>query len=279
MPKEMKQRIIDFPIAKPAPAMRPKRATTTRQQLEVVYTLDGGETTYSLDLQPGDAVLWFLRLDWDDDLPVGRFLHLEQGGESITHSFIDYGSAWEHGEIKLEGTYDNGTTDDAAHLIFDRLAGFTAGTYDLVFDLPALARARVEKALIVRGYSTTTPGTLQDGGGYGYWGVSYNSYTAPKQTNMPVSLSLTATQSLAVHLWQMSYSIHPPAGYVTTQGTTLLSYSQLDTEEGNVNRTRVTIGSVVSGSTITVAEPTTGGASYSAGATSYDYRAIVINGQ
>lgn len=198
--------------------------------LSIAYTLAGGSTTYSgLALQPGDAVLWFLRLDDDDTAPSGRLLHLAQGGETVANEFYTSPSGWANYVTSVDGTWtadgDEGwTVSDTVYVIFDHIKGFTAGTYDLVFDLPAVARARVEAALILRGVIPTEPGTLHDGWAND-WSVNYGESGTIVFDGFPASIPLAATQSLILSFWQVTFSSDDAAGYTTVPGTELLRYA------------------------------------------------------
>lgn len=281
MPKEMKQRIIDFPIAKPAPAMRPKRTTTTRQRLEIVYTLDGGATSYALSLQPGDAVLWWLRQDWDDDPPATHIVHIEQGGATVANTFAPLPSGWGGyvwdmvGTTTWDATGSEYVANDLICVVFDQLTGFTAGAYDLVFDLPATPRARVEKALILRGVDSSDPGAVVQ---YTTSNArrTYDSSGTRTYDGYPATLTLSAPDSLIVMLWGATNG----KGYNTVPGTELVSYVYTDPSAPETfTQSRASRSAVVSTSTYSIAAPDENGGPGSYVGCSYYTTAIVINGQ
>jgi hypothetical protein len=278
MPKDYRERIIDERPPRIV-TLRPKRATTSGDEEE----LPEGVFSTVLALEPGDGVLWFLRLATSDPSPTGRMVDIVStagGAESFT--YVTQVTGWTNyiqsfaGNFELDGVGDT-VQDDTIYAIWDQFEGFSAGDYRLQWSIPGTARANVEGAILLNGVSLTSQGNFYNGRStVPTWEVYVNGFGG-SYNNFPVSVT-TANHSIVYGIWEMTLSVSNPAGYSAVPGTTHLSYQYTDADDPPpLNTTHVTRAGVASGSTLAVSTPTVGGATGSPGGTDYWFSAIVLH--
>lgn len=273
MPKDYRERIIDERPPRIV-YMRTRRAATNNSE-----PLPPGVYSTPVTLEPGDAVLWFLRLATADDSPTGRMVDIvTTAGAAVTFDYVTQPTGWTnyvhyfYGDFAFDG---EGTpvTDDTIYAIYDQFDGFTAGDYRLAWTIPETARANVEGAILLHGVDTSSQGNFYYGPYQSpTWDVRYGSGA---YDHFPVSVP-TANLSLVYGIWEMSGSVVNPAGYTSVPGTTHLTYTYYDpTDEPALNQSLVARQGAATGSTLSVTAPTTGGAGTSS--TNYQFSAIVLH--
>jgi hypothetical protein len=276
MPKDYRERIIDERPPRTV-TLRPRQATTGVDPEE---ELPDGVYSTVVSLTPGDAVLWVLRLAFDDPSPTGRMVSIvTTAGGAVAHDYFARPSGWTNyitgvqGNVEFDGAGEDLVVDDLAWFIFDQFDDFDPGDYRLSWTLPGTARANVEGAILLHGVATTSQGNYYAGPSQSpTWGVRVGSGAFD---HFPVNVP-TANHSLVYGAWDMTGSISPPADYVSVPGTTHASWTYYDPTEPPVMTQSVfsRIGAA-SGSTLSVSGPTTGG--NGAFATSHWLNAIVLH--
>ena len=259
----------------------------------IIASYSGGGTLWDpgVEVQDGDAVLWFYREATDVGGPGTRMCDLaDSGGTTIGASLYTKGnwgiySTEDYYITSLGGEFQydsegNAVVDDTVYAVFDQFTSFTAGEHYIKFDLPGVSRARVEAAHLLRGVAPETPGT------YHYyaaedptWDVYYDSGGSLVGSNFPVSVSLGTGGTLIYCLWSQYGSGGQPSGYNSAPGTALLSYNYYDAADPPaVIQTLATYFDELEGVSKSVTAPDENGASGAGSGTGYAMDAIVING-
>jgi hypothetical protein len=188
MPKDYRERIIDerpFRFM----GMGPNRATAVSDEEE----LPDGIFSTIVSLTPGDAVLWVLRLAFDDPSPTGRMVSIvTTAGAEVTHDYFARPAGWTNyitgvqGNVEFDGAGEDLVVDDLAWFIFDQFDDFTPGDYRLSWDIPATARANVEGAILLHGAWDMT-GSISPPADYvSVPGTTHASWTYYDPTEPPV---------------------------------------------------------------------------------------------
>ena len=257
----------------------------------IIATYSGGGTLWNpgVEVQDGDAVLWFYRETTSIGGPTGRMCGLaDSGGTAISFSRYSKGnwgiySTEDYYITSTGGTFEydsegNAVVDDTIYAVFDQFTGFTNGNHYIKFTLPGVSRARVEAAHLIRGVPNDTPGT------YHYfaakeptWDAYYDSGGSLVGSNFPVSVPLGGTANIVYCLWSMYSSGGPPAGYNSVPGTTLLSYNYYDAADPpSVIENLVSYFDNGVGASKSVSAPDENGASGAGVGTGYAMDALVI---
>ena len=208
----------------------------------ILATYSGGGTLWDpgVEVQDGDAVIWFYREASSVGGPTARMCQLaDSGGTAIDFTYYNRGnwgaySVYDYYITSIGGAFEfdsegNRVADDTIYVCFDQFTGFTNGTHRVKFNLPGVSRARVEAAHLLRGVTPTTPGTY-----YYYnavsptWDVTYDSGGSKTSDNFPVSVHLGSGSNIVYCLWGMYGSGGPPAGYNSVPGTLIASYQYYD---------------------------------------------------
>lgn len=305
MPKEYKERRIDIE----PPKLRTRHAvrTTTAVDpetppvttLSVIATYAGGGVLWNpgVQVQDGDAVLWFLRLDNADAEPGStiRAGLADSGGTPITFSYearADWGiDAYTYAISSIDGDleFDSGgntIVSDYVWALYDQFTGLTAGNHYVSFTIPGTARAQVEAAHLIRGATAATPGT------YIYntrptpdYRVTYAPGGSVVLNAFPVAVPHTATYSLVYCLYDMTGSVvavNPIAGYNSVAGTTITTYTYTDPTATPTSMTQGMIAYMgnagATGSSTSIAAPDENGTAGGGTNTTYTMDVIVING-
>jgi hypothetical protein len=164
--------------------------------ITVVDRIAAGSTSHSAALEPGDTVVLVVRADTSES-PEEHSFHLEQGGQSVSITWGTKPTGWDsyvgasfNGVIEWDGECNESVIYDDNYVVVDKVNGFAAGTYDIVFDLPAL-RGRVEWGIILRG--------VEEGAGMGIFRYYQNTdaeinYSGSSQVynGFPYTLPLSA---------------------------------------------------------------------------------------
>jgi hypothetical protein len=241
MPKDYRERRID---EKPPRfrAKQAKRSTTT----DTDPTGDSGSSS-SQDLfpaggeavatvAPGDGVLWFLRQDTAAAAPSGRNVTLKTRSDgAVTFSYVASPGGWSNYITSFVGDTVYGTdgitvlVDETVYVIWDQFSGFTGGDYKFVF---TPATGTIDRAILLRNVSTTSPGTFYSGMAQTpTWTVTYSGMEPEdKVDNLPRTFSLGAagTARAAYAIYQMSGLVEAPAAIYRVPGMTLLNYTLQD---------------------------------------------------
>jgi hypothetical protein len=278
MPKDYRERIIDERPFRPM-SMGPNRATASSGEEE----LPEGVYSIILDLEPGDGVLWFLRLATEDDAPTGRMVEIvDTAGASTSFDYVTQVTGWTNyiqsfaGDLEFDALGDP-VQDDTIYAIWDQFEGFDAGEYRLSWNIPGTARANVEGAILLNGVSLTSQGNFYNGRTQSPEWEVYVVSGGGSFNNFPVSVT-TANHSLVYGIWEMTLSIRNPAGYSAVPGTTHLSYQFDDADDPPaLTSSIVARQGPASGSTLSVATPTVGAATGSPSGTDYWFSAIVLH--
>jgi hypothetical protein len=275
MPKDYRERIIDERPPRIV-TLRPKRATTSDTD-----ELPDGVFSDVFALEPGDAVLWFLRLATADPTPTGRMVTIATtAGEAVTHGYCTQPTGWTNyikewfGNFEYDEAGEDAIVNDTIYAVFDQFDDFDPGDYRLEWTLPGTARANVEGAILLHGMSTSSQGNYYAGSAQlPTWRVFCNS--GGTTSNFPVNVT-TANHSLVYGVWWMTGSASPPADFVSVPGTTHASWTYYDpTEPPIMTQAVVSRLGAASGSTLSVSGPTVGGNGGSS--TSYWLNAIVLH--
>lgn len=259
---------------------------------EILATYAGGGTSWNpgVEVQDGDAVIWFLRLDSGDSAPdsTRRCSLTDSGGTPITFDYVARGNwgiyAGTYYITYLQGNFafDGGgtpITDDRIYVMFDQFTNFTAGNHYVKFTPPGTSRARVEAAHLIRGVTPATPGTYLYSEAAPYYILAYEDGGGVGYNGFPASVPLTADSSIIYCLWYMSLGVSQPAGYNSGSGTQITTYTYADpTDPPTITQSIITYYSGLTGASKSVPEPDTDGWSGSPGGTAYNMDAIVING-
>lgn len=264
MPKDYRERRIDIEPPR-IRALQPKRATTA---IDPEEPLPAGTYSTIVTLEPGDGVLWFLRLADADTEPGARMVSIvDTLGAAVSHTYIANDSAlspwytyyidttW--GNVVFNGDGDV-VLSDTIYVIFDQFDGFTPGDYRLKWDVPGTARAHVEGAILLHGVDMTAQGTY-----YYYldqspeWSVTHA--VGSDTDNFPISVP-TANHGLVYGLWGMVGSVSALGGYNSVPGVDHLSYTSDDpTEPPVITTTIVSRLGLATGSSMSVAAPSENG--------------------
>ena len=259
----------------------------------ILATYSGGGTLWDpgVEVQDGDAVIWFYREASSVGGPTARMCQLaDSGGTAIDFTYYNRGnwgaySTYDYFIAQIQGyfEYDSGggvVQDDTIYVCFDQFTGFTNGTHRIKFDLPGVSRARVEAAHLVRGVASATPGT------YHYWAaesptwdVYYDAGGSKTGDNFPVSVSLGGASNLVYCLWSTYGSGGQPSGYNTVPGTLIASYNYYDAADPpSIIDNLISYFDDGTGASKVVSAPDENGASGAGVGTGYYMDAIVING-
>jgi hypothetical protein len=238
MPKDYRDRRIDD---------KPPRVTTKHVKRTTTAgdpDSGGGEdlvlppetpTVATANVQPGDGVLWFLRVPVGGSAPSGRNVELQTtGGGAVTFSYVASPSGWSDYITSFAGDYtlqSDGVTvlqNDTIYVIWDQFTGFTGGNYK--FSFTVAAGATIAKAIKLRGVSTSAPGTFYSGMSQGTtWSVTYDGDPPPDDVvnNFPRTLTFSggALARRVYGIWQMSGGVQAPAALYSADGVALLSYT------------------------------------------------------
>lgn len=279
MPKDYRERIID----ERPPRVITAHAVRSTTGVDPEEPLPDGMFSTVISLEPGDGVLWFLRLATADSSPTGRMVSIvTTAGDAVSHTYVDEPSGWVNYIYSAYGDFafdSEGTTiqNDTIYAIWDQFDGFTAGDYRLSWDIPATDRANVEGAIHLRGVDLTAQGNFYDGQFESPTWEKYVVGSGGSYNNFPVSVP-TANHSLVYGIWYMSLSIQQPAGFASVPGATHLTYTYTDpADPPALNQTVVSRIGAATGSSLTSGTPTTGTATGSPGGTSYYLAAIVLH--
>lgn len=278
MPKEYRERIIDekpFRVV----TLRPKRNTTNSDE-----TLPDGVYSTVVTLEPGDAVLWFLRLDNFDAEPDSHMVNIvTTTGDPVTHSYAPFFS-WEFqppgqayidvftGNMEYDSAGDELIVNDEIYILFDQFTDFTPGDYRLNFAPPETSRANIEAAFIVRGIDPDAQGEYFFGAYQSPVWVRFYDDMGGGFNNFPVSVPLTADRSLVYGIWG-------GWDFNSVPGTLIAQYTYIDPSFGDNNiQSMVSYLGSVTGSSLSVSAPSENGWSGSPAGTGYYLTAIVLNG-
>jgi hypothetical protein len=278
MPKDYRERIIDERIPRVV-TMHPKRSTTAVDPEEA---LPPGVYSTVVSLEPGDGVLWFLRLATSDPSPTGRMVDIvTTAGAAVTFDYTTQVSGWVNyiqsfqGDFELDALGDP-VQDDTIYAVWDQFEGFSAGDYRIQWSIPATARANVEGAILLNGVSLTSQGNFYNGRYTTPTWEAYYTTGGGDYNNFPVSVT-TANHSLVYGIWEMTLSVTNPAGYTSVPGTTHLTYQFTDAADlPALNSTMVARQGAATGSTFSVTAPTEGGKGVGL-STDYWFSAIVLH--
>jgi hypothetical protein len=269
--------------------------------VEILATYAGGGsgagTTIwepGVEMQDGDALLWFYRADSAGLAPSGRMASLcDNVGVAITFDYEphrDWGALDSTHYVTLmdgDHTFDGGGStivSDYIYVIFDQFTGFDAGNHSVKFTLPGVARAHIEAAHLLRGVTPTAPGAyIFNTEPTPDYRLTYAPGGSVVLNAFPVSVPLTGNSSIIYCLYAMTGSIvavNPTAGYVSVAGTTIKNYTYTDPTASPTTMTQGKIAYIagLSGVSGTVAQPTTNGTAGGGSNTTYTMDVIVING-
>ena len=259
----------------------------------ILATYSGGGTLWNpgVEVQDGDAVIWFYREASSEVGPTARMAQLaDSGGTAIDFTYYNKGdwgaySTYDYYIVQWQGTftYDSEGTpivNDKIYLVFDQFTSFTNGNHYIKFNLPGVSRAQVEAAHLVRGVTAATPGT------YHYysaesptWDVFYEEGGSKTGDNFPVSVPLGAGSTLIYCLWSTNFAGGPPSGYNTVPGTLIASYQYYDpTNTPAITDNLISYFDDCTGASKSVSAPDENGASGGFPGTGYYMDAVVING-
>ena len=259
----------------------------------ILATYSGGGTLWDpgVEVQDGDAVIWFYREASSVGGPTARMCQLaDSGGTEISYSYYNRGnwgaySTYDYFIAQIQGyfEYDSGggvVQDDTIYVIFDQFTGFTNGTHRIKFNLPGVSRARVEAAHLLRGVTAATPGTFHYYAAESpTWDVFYDSGGSKTSDSFPVSVPLGDGSTLVYCLWAMYGSGGQPSGYNTVPGTLIASYNYYDAADPPaITENLISYFNDGTGASKVVSAPDENGASGIGVGTGYNMDAIVING-
>lgn len=268
MPKEMRQRIIDFPYAKPAPTMQAKRAVTVRDDdeptgpEELPPPVDGDTTA---NLVPGDSVLYYVLTARTNTAPASPICTLKTtGGGAVTFTYGAPASGFANVLATLNADSDtdsNGelTADNVLYVCFHQFLSFTAGTYKLRYTWPVgwTGVPSIERAYILHNLDSTDPGAVEryNDGGHDWRRV----FVGGVQTSngFPASVTLTAPRTAIITLWDITGDVLFPAGYTGIPAIADVTYGVTRYREPAIWRSAVSIMGTTTLTAITLPAPTT----------------------
>ena len=265
---------------------------------EIIATYTGGGTLWNpgVEVQPDDAVIWFLRLNENDSEPSGsvRSSPADSGGTPITFDYAaraNWGDSastnyisYIDGEFAFDGAGAETVVSDYIYVMFDQFQNFTAGNHYIKFTIPGVSRARVEAAHLLRGVIPETPGA------YTYFAdpspnqkITYASPGTVAVNGFPVSVSLTADSSIVYCLYDMSGTLEATtvtAGYNSVSGTQIKAYTYTDPSTSPSTMTQSIIAYIdgLTGVGTSISAPDENGLAAGADYTTYTMDTIVING-